>query len=148
MVPLLGLNDEFAPGFAPYFPTAKIGQGNYIFVWSGGVNGGNATNYFSPSVPVFASGGLSSTAGLTVQQAYAIDTKIDDGLPQTGSVTTMWPGTASFTGAWIGASPGTATTGSSTTCYDNRGVAANSMQYSVEISNGANVNCALSFRFQ
>ena len=41
-----------------------------------------------------------------------------------------------------------ATPSSSTTCYDNGGSSGATQQYSVEISNGSNVNCALSFRFQ
>jgi hypothetical protein len=109
---------------------------------------------------------------LTVQQAYALDSKMDDGLPQSGNVTAIYLNsninTATFTwaagggaeGAYQGnytvANPTTAATpGSSTTCYDNSsaasgtpGVSGAAQHYSVEINNGANVNCALSFRMQ
>ena len=103
--------------------------------------------------------------GLTVAQAYAIDKKIDDGQPQTGGVTAMYinqPIPVNTSVAWAaggsnlnqGAESNTygpstaATPSSSTTCYDNGGSSGATQQYSVEISNGSNVNCALSFRFQ
>jgi hypothetical protein len=110
---------------------------------------------------------LNSNPGLTVQRAYSIDKKIDDGLPQLGNVTSIYLDTSlptgnpySFYPVWAadgnmqGANDGygnpttAAIPGSSTTCYDNGNVAGQPQQYSVEISNGANVNCALSFRFQ
>ncbi len=92
----------------------------------------------------------------TVQQAYEIDKKIDDGLPQSGSVLALspfgwgsgmdyiWAGTAIFN------SPTpytTATAGSDTTCFDNGNVVG-TQHYSTEMNNGMGVNCALSFRFQ
>jgi prepilin-type N-terminal cleavage/methylation domain-containing protein len=86
-----------------YLPQAKLGNGNYIYVFSGGWgnNSGlnsNGVNYYGLS-NVFSLGqsncttclisytlGGSSNPGLTVQQAYSIDQKIDDGLPLTGNV--------------------------------------------------------------
>lgn len=69
-----------------YFPDAKIGNGNIVYVWGYG-----SIAYFGLSVPnpsegVIIGGGLHSDPGLTVQQAYGIDSKIDDGLPQSGSI--------------------------------------------------------------
>jgi hypothetical protein len=97
-----------------------------------------------------------SNPGLTVAQAYSIDKKVDDGLPQSGSVFAMylngdvtsgdgpeWAGTNAVTGAPYT----TATQGGPTTCFDN-GDAAGPQQYSLSQSNGSNVNCALSFQFQ
>ena len=109
---------------------------------------------------------------LTVQQAAAIDAKIDDGLPQSGNVMAsdmdydvnysspalpVWAAGGGLQGAGsAGLVPSTAATpGSTTTCYDNSsdpsgspGVAGAVQHYSVEISNGSLPNCALSFKFQ
>ncbi len=56
------------------FPQAAIGGNNYVHVYSN-----NQRNYFSFSVPnpYIARGSPSST----VQQAYSIDSKVDDGSP-------------------------------------------------------------------
>ncbi len=154
-----------SPSFNAYFPTAKLGNGNYIVVDSyAGVN------YFSLEVlQSLPSNGftLSAIPGLTVARAYAIDKKMDDGLPQGGSLQAYFVNSSTETGCpswsagggvegqgWCTApfgSPATqtvATPGSSTTCYDNGNVAGAAQQYSVEQNNGAGVNCALSFRFQ
>jgi prepilin-type N-terminal cleavage/methylation domain-containing protein len=158
-----------------YFPAAKLGQNNYIYVYSGGFAyccwawQSSGKNYFGlsavGSVGGSDAGGAEgnfyiSNPGLTVQQAYAIDKKMDDGLPQTGMVTTQYlPGRSQANNpnpTWSGVlqemgmvTPDTsATAGSSTTCYDNGNVAGAVQQYSMEINNGAGVNCALSFEFQ
>jgi hypothetical protein len=159
------------------FPTAKINSNDYVYVYSGGYYGGswvsNGVNYFGiSSATSLSSGVLDSTPMLTVQQAYALDAKIDDGLPQTGNVTATylnavvngttvaWAAGGGVEGAYGGtySIPGpttSATPGSSTTCYDNSsspsgtpGIAGANQHYSLEINNGAGVNCALSFRFQ
>jgi prepilin-type N-terminal cleavage/methylation domain-containing protein len=149
-----------------YFPQAKMGQGNYIFMSSGGSWNGSAwintgVNYFNiadvTQIESFAP--VETTPGLTVKDAYSIDSKVDDGLPQTGRVTAQYQNYAisaccGRAAVWAAAMPnqGTSntghTTGSPTTCYDNGNIDGATQQYSVEISNGANVNCALSFRMQ
>jgi hypothetical protein len=87
-----------------------------------------------------------------VQQAYNIDKKVDDGMPQSGSVLALylnntngsiWAGTASTTGAPYT----TATAPSSTSCFDN-GSGSGPQNYSIGFSGGNNINCALSFKFQ
>jgi prepilin-type N-terminal cleavage/methylation domain-containing protein len=169
-----------ATALGNYLPEAKIGRGNYIYVWSGGWKEwftgnppGDNVNYFS----IAYDGGVDASfapymavgPGLTVKQAYDIDKKIDDGLPQSGSVMTMynawfttWPAGGSFdpirgslvrggfepaNGAPIAAGSAVATPSSATTCYDNGNVAGAIEQYSIAVS-GSGVNCALSFRFQ
>jgi len=157
-----------------WFPQAKLGRGNYIYVWSGGVEGmthnaGNGINYFGLSAvtqidtsPSF--GAPFSTPALTVQQAYNIDKKTDDGLPQSGRVTTLyvnqvgaggpgsieWAAGAGGEGAYgANHAPTTnATTATSATCYDNGGASGATQQYSLGQNNGNGVNCALSFQFQ
>jgi prepilin-type N-terminal cleavage/methylation domain-containing protein len=130
-------------GINDYFPQAKLGGGNYVFVWSGGVGGSptasNGINYFgiiaisSVASQIWTS---QSNPGLTVQQAYSIDKKIDDGLPKTGDVTSAYAAASSF---WAP----NASTDSSTTCFNS---ATNT--YSMSINNGSGVNCALSFVMQ
>jgi len=154
-----------------YFPKAKIGA-NYVHVWSGGYFGqNNRKNYFGimPSTAVVWSSSfisqcgtvsypmLSSAYPMTVNQAYNIDAKIDDGLPQSGKVTTQlvsqgFPVWAS--GSW-GVPSTAATDASSTTCFDNSnsatvtGVAGQPQHYSLGVGSTPNSqNCTLSFEFQ
>jgi len=151
-------------------PAASIGNGNYVYVYSGGLNSGfngDGNNYYGLSAVtslVVSGEYMSSTADMTVKQAYDIDQKIDDGLPQSGNVTALYINICACASSsqWAGSSVATgtppfttATSGSSTTCFDNSvtangapGVSGAAQHYSVEIANGSNVNCALSFRFQ
>jgi len=133
-----------------YLPAANIGQGNYIYVWSGGINGGNGINYFGVSAITSLGRGLpDSGATIPVRQAYNIDKKIDDGFPQSGNVVAQYLNhlvNATFP-AWVGASDNSATPASATTCYDNNGVQG-TQKYSFGYNNGTGSNCALSFKFQ
>jgi hypothetical protein len=146
-------------------PIAKLGQNNFIYVSSH-----NGVNYFNlgainpPAIGYY--GGIENasiqalTNALTVQQAYAIDSKIDDGLPQTGTVKAgyaydgnyywwagsfeQWYGGINFpdgvnTSAWAG---------SSTSCFDNGNVGGMTHHYSITQNGGAGLNCALTFRMQ
>jgi len=152
-------------GFERYFPTAKMGQGNFVYTFSS-----SSINYFGISVisQIKSNAVLTSSQGITVKDAQAIDAKVDDGLAQQGRVTAryvtyypttgnlMWAAAAGSEGANSYHNPTTAATpGDVTTCYDNSiaaggapGVAGAAQHYSIEISGGTNVNCALSFRMQ
>jgi prepilin-type N-terminal cleavage/methylation domain-containing protein len=136
-----------------WLPQAKLGSGNYVYVFSD-----NSTNYFGISgvsnIKNSHSGEMYTNPGMTVQQAYSIDQKIDDGMPMTGNVIA---GYAISTGtSWAGIGVGIDMTyfggdvfpGSSTSCMDDGGVGWTILQYSVEENGGGGVNCALSFRFQ
>jgi prepilin-type N-terminal cleavage/methylation domain-containing protein len=136
------------PNLSAYFPSGQLGS-TFICVYSW-----NGTNYYAllGITDVDVNGYVVPTAMLSVQQAFSIDTKIDDGFPQTGNVTAVFPhGTQVL---WT-EPPGTypaipynnATAGSSTTCFDNGGVFGR-QQYSMTQNGGAGVNCALSFQFQ
>jgi len=169
---------------ANYFPPAKIGNGNYVYVYSGGPGSGwpdnsNNMNYFGFSVVTscykcsggsMGSGVPAAFPNIAVANAYAIDNKIDDGLPQSGRVTAnyvdvMRPGNTTV--AWAAGGDGSsgstfgkesaspaygpttaATAGAANTCYDNGGVNGITQHYSMEQNNGAGINCALSFEFQ
>jgi prepilin-type N-terminal cleavage/methylation domain-containing protein len=152
------------PNLSAYFPTAKIGRGNYIYVWSGGLSNADGTNYFGLSALTGVSaggGGVSSQPALTVQEAYSIDAKIDDGLPQYGNVTALYvEDNLASSVMWAPASntvaegahglnnipTTTATPWATTNCYDNNNVAG-PQTYSVA-QNSSQINCGLSFRFQ
>jgi prepilin-type N-terminal cleavage/methylation domain-containing protein len=143
-----------------YLPVAKLGGGNFVHVTE--ING---VNYYGVDVAKVASPGLpyiTATAGMTVYQAYSIDKKIDDGFPTTGNVFTMVDSTypewvmGGPTGTWDSYVPAGSTfsgiaatagnTPDSTTCFDAAvGVTAN---YTLEINNGAGLNCALMFKMQ
>jgi prepilin-type N-terminal cleavage/methylation domain-containing protein len=94
------MNSITLTNITSYLPQAKI-KGNYVYVWSGGYAGisagtrpvvsGDGLNYFGILLTNGTSGGwgcsgtsLQATTGMTVIQAYNIDKKIDDGLPQSG----------------------------------------------------------------
>jgi len=123
-------------------PVAKLGSNIYIYVWTDG-----SYNYFGVSnvTSIDNNGSLRGNAGIRVSQAYNIDKKIDDGVPLTGSVTAQYEN-------WSGPPPGnvwsaSASSGSSVTCSDSGG-STGAQQYSMEIDNGNDLNCGLSFRFQ
>jgi prepilin-type N-terminal cleavage/methylation domain-containing protein len=143
-----------------WLPEAKIGGGNYVYVWSGAqFTGTIGVNYFGISVVTVLPNNATGTSvpGLTVAQAYAIDNKIDDGYPETGNVLTYYMGANNDNPqstwsnpmwsppmpAWEGQ-----ITPSATTCYDNASGTLAYQQYSISQNGGAGVNCALSFRFQ
>ena len=171
-----GLNTaDFATNFYPQqtnpsyrLPRAKLGNGNYFYVYSGDQTGayqGNVTGqtYFclsAVSALTLSNWTFNSTPGLSVNQASSIDTKVDDGFPQSGRTQAFyvnhafsssyysWAAGGGVEGANASHLPTTAATaGSSTTCYDNNNVAG-TQKYSVTQNNGTGVNCALSVRFQ
>jgi hypothetical protein len=143
-----------------YFPQAKLGHGNYFYVWSGYLVSGmvdTGINYYGLSAVTQVSGGqLDSTHNIAVAEAYAIDKKVDDGLPESGNVMAWyvnggWEYWADGTLAWnnAGSTPETiAIAGSATSCYDNGNNASATINYSLSQNNGAGANCALSFKFQ
>lgn len=158
-------------------PRAKIGNNNSVVAWSGGwsLYGGvsDRKNYFGiANYSSSLTGGISSTGtgyplpGLSVVQAYAIDSKIDDGLPQSGKAIAVAPhgGTAYWAAGNLGAYNGNVgeftwpsggpsnvnTPASAITCYDNGNVNGATQKYSLGsiTGNGGNINCWLSIQFQ
>jgi prepilin-type N-terminal cleavage/methylation domain-containing protein len=145
-------------------PSANIGTNNYFYVASGGPLGTDKKMYFGLAAVNYlvpSNWHIAAQAGISVQQAYALDSKVDDGLPQSGKVqafyysTTMhlsqetWAAAPGSEGANSGGlATTTATTGSSSTCYDNSAVGGAQQRYSLSQNGGTNVNCALSFGFQ
>ena len=139
-----------------YFPTTKVGYNSYIYVW-GNSNGGVANpirasiNFFTISGITSISTTLTSTyTSIPVIEAYNIDKKIDDGLPQSGNVNVLY--LTAYQAWWSGSNYNsvrtTATPGSFTTCFDNNNVNGQVMQYSIGQNNGSGMNCALSFKME
>jgi len=132
-------------GLGTVMPAAKLGRGNYIYVFNGnstGITGVQGTytggNWYGMSaVSGVASGVVTSSGNIGVTQAYNIDKKVDDGLPISGNVMAGFLTAGNITQA----APSTA---SATTCYDS----GNGNEYSIATNNGSGGNCGLTFRFQ
>ena len=165
-----------------YIPSAKMGKNNYISVWSGGwkmpcSGQSDGINYFQLAVQWYSplSAYLNQDVSITASEAYAIDKKIDDGLPQFGKILALMPNIGMTQGwaasgtsdpAWgqlnsgifsstsycapVSTSSGdtSAASASDTTCYDNNNVAGAVAKYSITWKNGRMPNCALAFKFQ
>ena len=80
---------------AGYMPRAKLNNNSYVYVWSSGALGlDDGQNRFSVSGVnggIVANGTSGETPSMTVSQAYNIDKKIDDGLPQYGNILAISP---------------------------------------------------------
>lgn len=159
---------NYAAGFAPqlYYPPAKIGNGNYVYTMAGsywnGYNVLDGFNYFFVSAVTSANGGnglMDSNLTMTVQQAYNIDKKIDDGSPVSGNIMPIYSNSPSNGSglSWAGGVGGTNPINpnlnywsdpyTATSCFDNNGSASNPEMY--ETARNANSqNCALRFKFQ
>lgn len=135
--------DVTVTNMGSYLPEARLGQKNYIYVWSASGN-----NYFGLSAVTFilVAGQMTSYKGLSVQQAYNIDKKIDDGLPLRGNVLARYLTFGSI--SWAGTAGSSATPGSSTTCYDNGNVGGAEQQYSLAQNSCVQTNCALTFKLR
>jgi prepilin-type N-terminal cleavage/methylation domain-containing protein len=121
-----------------YFPAGKIGKGNYIYVY----NNTGANWYGLSAVTSITPGGkLLSSSLIPVFQAYSIDAKIDDSIPNSGNVQAAYINNSV---SLVQNAPNTTTSGgTSSSCYDTT-----TGTYSVTMNNGNGGNCALSFRFQ
>jgi hypothetical protein len=132
----------FGSSINQYLPQAAIGNGNYVYVASGSVIGGNWTqtgiNNFGIEglTEIDTDGALHYFPALTVMQAYNIDKKLDDGVPVTGRVLAVLVSTTSMymDDFNVGYSP--------TTCYYGNST------YTTMSNNGAGVYCTLMFQFQ
>jgi hypothetical protein len=123
-----------ASGIGGYLPAAKIGNGNFVYVYEE-----NGVNWWGLSAITGFGNLINCNTTIPVSAAFSIDEKIDDGLPTTGTVQAIYI-PASLTST----SPAPyAVSDSPATCYNTNGPA-----YSIAYNNGSGVNCALSFRFQ
>lgn len=156
------------------FPAAKINDISSINVISGGWSLSGSTrsdgkNYFLLARQfINEDGNLAEDTSITTAQAYAIDKKADDGMPQYGKImalianpgfSTIWAsGNKTSSGIMAGGQSGasnspldlgnaTSVSPSDTTCYDTRGNTGVRAEYSFQWNNGLLPNCSLAFRF-
>ncbi|MGD0462093.1 MAG: prepilin-type N-terminal cleavage/methylation domain-containing protein [Tepidisphaeraceae bacterium] len=123
-----------------YLPEAKIGGGNYFYVYENGVN------YYGLSVISGLAVGfpwLLSSPGLMVSQAYNIDRKVDDGIATSGNVQANYMGYSGAANAIMASPSAAAGSYTATTCYDS-----NTGFYATSWGSGNNVACALTFKMQ
>lgn len=136
---------------APYLPAAALGGDGFVTM---NANYDYTADYFTVATITAVTLGRATTYSgiMTVAQAYAMDSKIDDGLPGSGSLLTAMPQLTGIPGSWRWANlangvtiPTTATAPSSTTCYDNGNAAGVTPTYSLS-QTGSSKNCFMSFR--
>lgn len=152
-----------------YVLKAKLGNNNYLHVWSatmdqchpasscgGGVGDNWITLASSDRYCAYNMCGRWRTSPtLATMDAYIIDMKVDDGMPQSGAAQAMLLGAEA--GDWAGGEyywhglhdalgkPTTvANSPSSANCYDNAGVAGLPQRYTTTLDNNT---CAVSFKF-
>jgi prepilin-type N-terminal cleavage/methylation domain-containing protein len=129
-----------------YYPSAKLGGGNYFFV----TTDFNSDNYFLLSgATLGVTGGTLASYNLPVAQAFSIDTKIDDGFPSSGTIRALKQG-APGSNWFFQINPDNSNpTANGTTCYDNDGGVGFQLVYSMETPSYASApNCSLSIKFQ
>jgi hypothetical protein len=128
-----------------YIPPAKIGNSNYVYVYSV-----NNFNWYGIIVPPNSNTPTTPSFAITPSQAYSLDKKMDDGVPTTGNVQASY-GVLLHTYCTTSNGPGCTAppasfapaADSATSCYNTT-----SNTYSMTVNNGAGYNCALSFKFQ
>lgn len=138
------------PGIADFLPEAKLGIGTFVHVWSR-----DRKNYLAISqVTGLGATPVQALPGFTGNQAYQIDSKIDDGLPDSGVVKaeyvntnvrwTLGYGYANNKGI-IRPEHRFPVAPSATSCFDNNSVNGAAYNYTMTVDGGENINCALSF---
>lgn len=160
---------------ATFIPRAKIWNQASISVFSGGwqatYGASDGFNYFLLARQWNSLYSAKATA-LSAAQAYAIDNKIDDGLPQYGTVQALMmntyyaqsyasggditedegqnsvDGLTGLDGGPVTEYDGLQLQPNDTTCYDNRFVLGALAQYSTQWLGGSALNCTLAFRFK
>jgi hypothetical protein len=140
-----------------YFPVSKIGGGSKGGIHIIRIITDGTINYYSLISLKNVTAGIPIGANLTipVSQAYAVDVKMDDGLPfwgQVQDVNAKAGNSMSITNSsgFLFAStvpPTLASAPSATSCYDNGGVAGQQQHYSVG-QGGDSANCILMIQFQ
>ena len=160
-------SDVTGAGIDNYYPKAKIGNGNYVYTINLCCNYATANTYYSSynffsisaitTITFSSAREVGSNNAISPVQAFALDKKMDDGLPISGRITAISSlnGHMQFANkdidalSWGNTVPGyLAIAGSATTCYDNKNASSNPTTYSIAQNNGTGLNCSLSFRFQ
>jgi prepilin-type N-terminal cleavage/methylation domain-containing protein len=131
-----------------YLPAARIGRGNY---WNVAADSG--INYYMLSgfgaTPIATAGTLSFSPAITPIEAFNVDSKIDDGAPNTGTVQARGTGStgvlygalASGNAAAFSASP------NATTCITGGAATDATNTFARGTISGNNPTCILRMRF-
>lgn len=124
-----------------YIPAAKIGSGNFVYVYDSATNAGGVDddNWFGIGAitSVHTDGSMYSNATITPLSAFRIDQKVDDGVPTTGNVRALY-----INSYWIN-QPNAQASDSATSCYNTT-----TNIYSISYNKGSAQACALSIKFQ
>jgi prepilin-type N-terminal cleavage/methylation domain-containing protein len=120
-----------------YLPKAAIVPGAFIYVYE---NSGYNWYGISTITNIQVGGSVQSSPTIPVMQAYAVDAKIDDGLPTSGTVQAVYI-SGNITAAVTASA--NAPADSATTCYNTT-----TNQYSMSTSAyyGKNGNCGISIQ--
>jgi prepilin-type N-terminal cleavage/methylation domain-containing protein len=153
-----GIPTAAVSNVAQSMPPAKIGRGMFVTVISG-----RGTNYYG-LLPILVIGNLGSytlgTKGITPTESSNIDSKIDDGQPETGAVVALGLNIPFLSGAYGsnstaeligGAPPSSAATSTLNKCVissDSSGALATDTYNLVPSTGGNDPSCALAIRFQ
>ncbi|MFZ4542068.1 MAG: type II secretion system protein [Rickettsiales bacterium] len=141
-----------SPSLSDLFPRAKL-ENAYLYVWSsrvgtdisGSTDGGRSGNYFGLSgLDSLTVGGSLNPSYISVADAWAIDSKRDDGLPYSGNTQAIdvRGNVAYLTTGWALTLP----VGASGGCVNNGGFVGNPIVYSVSYQDGSQKLCAPSFK--
>jgi prepilin-type N-terminal cleavage/methylation domain-containing protein len=134
-----------------YVPAAKVGSSNYVYVYET-----NSINYYGLSnASAFTTGYLTTGPAISAQQAYAIDQKMDDGLPASGNVQAVYvagtvtvsgpPNHRTYTPSAAVSPAANASPAVQGDCYDSTSTAG---AYALTVNGNSQVVCSLSFAFQ
>ncbi|HEU5047367.1 MAG TPA: prepilin-type N-terminal cleavage/methylation domain-containing protein [Rickettsiales bacterium] len=132
------------------FPAAKLGRGNYITVGSD-----SGINYYGMTGLTTVTGGAAGTAAYTTRaanitplEAYNMDKKVDDGMPNTGSNQARGS-TGDIIAALVsGNAAASSTSSSSTACTVGTNSTTLSDTYNVNTGSGGNSPlCTMRWRF-
>ena len=129
-------------GVPTQFPEARISRGNRIHV--GSVGGLNYYMIAGITSTAATTGNMTLTTNLTPIELYSMDTKLDDGLPQTGIVQAH--GTAASTTTPMTDNPTASTTSTIGYCDLGSGVATDTYNR-VTSTGGQSPACIGRFRF-
>lgn len=133
-------------GASYFYPPAKMGRGNY---WVAGSNSG-LNYYLLGTVTGTSTTDAGISTGLTPIESYNIDSKIDDGMPNTGTVQARGTSNASNTllGTLVAGNVGTnASSEAATTCQLGATSTGTSNTYARGTTAGSSPNCLLRMRF-
>src|SRR6185437_2541026 len=132
----------------------KLGRDLYITVVSGAGSNYYLLMPYTGILRQVVTYNSDSLGGLTPIEAQNIDAKLDDGMPNTGTVVALYlispwiPGSGTTAGLIGGQEPSFAATSTHQDCVIGTGAAASDTYNRVASTGGNDMSCALAIRFQ